>query len=396
LDQLAQYQSEVAEELKNILNYWTNYTIDEVNGGFVGKIDHQNLIDPNAPKGAVLHARILWAYSAAYQQDPQESNLILANRAYEYIMAHFIDLTYGGVYWLLAANGEPIDTKKQVYAIAFTIYALSEYYLISKLEEAKTQAIELYKSLILHSFDQAQGGYFEAFTENWSPIADLRLSEKDANEKKTMNTHLHVLEAFTTLYQIWPVPQLGDHIKALIVNFKQHIISPETGHLILFFDENWQAKATTISFGHDIEAAWLLLEAAEAIKDEQLIEETKTIAVQLATVALKGIAADGSLAYEYEPLASHWVNEKHWWVQAEAMVGFFNAWQISKDEKFLTASLNAWRFIKNKIIDHVNGEWVWGINAAGALMDHEDKVGMWKCPYHNSRACLEISKRIKA
>lgn len=391
---LAKYQQELNQELDNILSFWKNFTIDEVNGGFVGKIDHNNHIDEIAPKGSVLNARILWTFSASYNLKKDPGCLLLADRAFAYIKDHFIDQEFGGVYWMLDAKGKPLDTKKQVYAVAFTIYALSEYFIASKVEQSKNLAISLYTDLLAHSYDQQNGGYFEAFSRDWKALEDLRLSNKDANEKKTMNTHLHVLEAFTTLYRIWPDEQLKNNIIGLIDNFTSHILNKETGNLILFLDENWNQKSDIISYGHDIEAAWLLLEAAEALHDQKLIDEIKILALQMATISKNGIDTDGSLWYEFDPSNHHFVKEKHWWVQAEALVGFFNAWQISGDESFLQISLNNWAFVKSKIIDHQNGEWFWGITETGEIMNSEDKVGPWKCPYHNSRACIELIRRI--
>ncbi|PWS26232.1 N-acyl-D-glucosamine 2-epimerase [Pedobacter yonginense] len=391
---LAKYKEELSSELENILSYWKNFTVDEVNGGFVGKIDNDNNIDYTAPKGSVLNARILWSFSSAYNLNGNSDDLAIADRAFNYIINHFIDDEFGGVYWLLNAKGNPIDIKKQIYAIAFTIYAFSEYFIASKNEFAKERAIELYKNLVANSYDIERGGYFEAFSRAWKPLDDLRLSNKDANEKKTMNTHLHVLEAFTTLYKIWPNEHLRRKIMELLQNFTSHIINKETGNLVLFFDENWVPKSDIISYGHNIEAAWLLLEAAEAVHDEASIETIKLISMKMASVSKQGLDADGSLWYEDEPSNNHIVKEKHWWVQAEAMVGFFNAWQISKNDEFLEISLKNWSFVKDRIISYDEGEWFWGITEAGEIMPNEDKVGVWKCPYHNSRACMELIKRI--
>jgi mannobiose 2-epimerase len=388
------YKTELATELDNIITYWQKYTQDNVNGGFLGKIDNDNLVTANAPKGSVLNARILWSFSAAYNLKPDAGCLAMAHRAYEYICKYFIDAEFGGVYWSVDFEGSKLDTKKQVYASAFTIYALSEYYLASGLAEVKEQAISLYHLLVDKSYDPDKTGYMEAFTRDWQPIGDLRLSAKDANEKKTMNTHLHVLEAYTNLYRIWPDVVLKRQIETLIDNFSDRFIDAETNHLILFFDEDWNPKSNTVSYGHDIEATWLLLEAAEVIKDAERVDHVKKICVKIANATVEGLDADGGLWYEYEPAEDHLVKEKHWWVQAEAMVGFFNAWQISGDQKCLELSLANWAFVKNKIVDHQNREWFWGILADGSIMPYEDKVGLWKCPYHNSRACIEIIKRI--
>ena len=392
--QLAKYQQELNQELENILDFWKKFTPDEVNGGFVGKINQENSIDYAAPKGSVLNARILWTFAASYNLNKDRECLLLAGRTFQYIKDHFIDQEFGGVYWMLDAKGNPLDTKKQVYAVAFTIYALSEYFLASGIEESKTLAISLCNDLMRHSYDQQKGGYFEAFGREWQTLEDLRLSDKDANEKKTMNTHLHVLEAFTTLYRIWPDEHLKGNIINLLDDFTSKIINQQTGNLILFLDEYWNPKSRIVSYGHDIEAAWLLLEAAEAVHDEKLITKIRALAVQLARVSLRGVDHDGSLWYEFNPVNNHFIKEKHWWVQAEAMVGFYNAWQISGDDRFLQTSLRNWEFVKDKIIDHQNGEWFWGITETGQIMANEDKVGPWKCPYHNSRACIELIRRI--
>lgn len=388
------YSQSINTELTNILQYWMEKTPDHENGGFLGKIDNDNIVSPDAPKGSVLNARILWSFAAAYNHDPQPQYLETADRAYHYIAEHFVDNNYGGVYWTVDAQGNPLDTKKQVYAIAFTIYAFSEYFIASGREVAKDHAVELYQDLIKYSLDKEKGGYFEAFGREWEHIADLRLSDKDANEKKTMNTHLHVLEAFANLYRIWPDEELRIRIADLLTNFTTYIIDFGTGHLKLFFDEDWNSKSAIISYGHDIEAAWLLLEAAEVIEDPEWIARLKDIAVKMAHATIEGIDKDGGLWYEKDPSTGHIIKEKHWWVQAEAMVGFYNAWQISRDPVFLDQFSKVWDYIQEHIIDHENGEWFWGIGPDGQVMPGEDKAGQWKCPYHNSRACIEILKRL--
>ncbi|MDB5128177.1 AGE family epimerase/isomerase [Mucilaginibacter sp.] len=392
--QLDTYKKELTNELGNILNYWMANTVDEQDGGFYGKIDNDNNVIPASPKGSVLNARILWSFSAAYNQNPDEHYLQMAERAYQYIIKYFIDAEFGGVYWTVDHLGNPLDTKKQVYASAFTIYALSEYYKASGIGESKQKAVDLYHLLVDKSYDKERTGYLEAFTKEWQPMGDLRLSAKDANEKKSMNTHLHVLEAYTTLYSIWPEEELRRQIETLINNFLDHIIDSETNHLVLFFDEDWNKRSDTVSYGHDIEATWLLLEAAEAIDHHELIEKVKQQCVKISDATISGLDTDGGLWYEYEPAEDHLIKEKHWWVQAEAMVGFYNTWQINNNEEYLDLSLRNWAFVKQHLLDIKNGEWFWGVYANGDVMQTEDKVGIWKCPYHNSRACIELIKRI--
>ena len=391
---LEQYKIELREELASILNYWMSHTLDEINGGFYGKIDNDNNIHTNAPKGSVLNSRILWTFSAAYNLTKEEQYLKIADRAYHYIINHFVDKQYGGVYWTVNHKGEPLDTKKQIYALSFLQYACSEYYKCNTSGEVKQLAIDLYNLIEKYSFDKERTGYLEAFSGDWQEIKDLRLSAKDANEKKTMNTHLHILEAYTNLYHIWPHATLKNHITLLIKNFTDHIINKETNHLHSFFDENWNSKGDIISYGHDIEAAWLLSDAAKIIKDKIIIEEIKTIAVKMADAVAEGLDKDGGLWYEKEN--GHLVEEKHSWPQAEAMIGFYNAWEISNDYKYLSQSKNSWIFVKQNILDKNNKEWFWGVTKDNKPIAGEDKVGLWKCPYHNSRACIEIIRRINA
>ncbi|MGZ3754913.1 MAG: AGE family epimerase/isomerase [Mucilaginibacter sp.] len=391
---LSGLKNELSAQLADILSYWITHTIDEHNGGFVGKINNYNEVDYTAPKGSVLNARILWAFSAAYSLNGNEEYLSAATRAYQYIARYFIDEEFGGIYWTVDYKGEKLDTKKQVYATAFTIYGLSEYYKATKLAAVKDKAIQLYQDLINHGYDCVSTGYFEAFTRNWDVLDDLRLSRKDANEKKTMNTHLHVVEAFGNLYTIWPDSSLKFQIEGLLRNFSDHFIDPASHRLNLFFDENWQSRSSLISYGHDIEASWLLLECAIIVGEDKLIKQFSALAVAMTEEVTEGLDADGGLWYEFNPVQNQLVKEKHWWVQAEALVGFYNAWQLSRDETYLNMVLKNWKFIKDKILDKTHGEWYWGINGNGKVMRAEDKVGIWKCPYHNSRACIEIIRRI--
>jgi cellobiose epimerase len=393
-DVLLQWKAELTAELNRIMSYWINNTPDDINDGFVGRIASNGRIDNDAPKGSVLNARILWSFSAAYNFCKKPEYLKYAERAYQYITDYFIDKMHGGVFWTVDPKGMPLNTKKQVYAIAFTIYGLSEFYLASGNENAKLLAISLYSLLVDKSFDRERTGYFEAFSQDWQPANDLRLSEKDENEIKTTNTHLHVLEAYSNLYRIWPVDELKKQISLLINNFLDHFIDHSTGHLLLFFDENWYSKSALVSYGHDIEATWLLQKAAEQIQDDLLLKKIKSINLKVAEAAMEGLDTDGGLWYEYQPAENNLIREKHWWVQAEAMIGFFNAWQIDKDEKFSGAALKNWDFIQKNILDTENGEWLWGINENGKPMPGEDRVGLWKCPYHNTRACIELIKRL--
>ena len=393
-NELEQYKAELEIELQQILEYWQQNTIDEKNGGFFGRINNANEIIQNAPKGSVLNARILWTFSAAFNLTNNEDYLKTAMRAFDYFKNHFIDKEFGGVYWTVDYKGNPLDTKKQIYALAFAIYGLSEYYICNKNEEAKDLAIELYHVILKYSLDKENGGYFEAFSRDWKEIDDQRLSKKDANEKKSMNTHLHLLEAFTNLYRIWIDENLEERITALIFICVSNIIDTKTGHLVLFHDEKWNKRSTVFSYGHDIESSWLLLEAAKITGNKSLIDTVKEQSEFLASNSTDGLDNDGALWYEYDTVSNELIKEKHWWPQAEAMVGFFNAWQITGNDIYLQRSVKSWQFVKENLKDKVQGEWFWGIKKDNKIMD-EDKVGMWKGPYHSSRACIELITRIK-
>lgn len=388
-----QLKQALSDELQSILHFWMTKTVDEKNGGYFGKIDNNGNVDQFADKGSVLNTRILWTFSAAYNAAKDAQYLNFATSAFEYIRQFFIDKNLGGVYWTIDYNGIPGETKKQVYAQAFAIYAFSEYYKATGNALAKSMAIDLFELIERHSYDAAEGGYFEAFTRQWQEIKDQRLSEKDANEKKTMNTHLHILEAYSNLYSIWPDSYLKEKINHLLDIFYHKIINQNNWHLHLFFNEYWNVKGDHISYGHDIEASWLLQEAAEAVHDNTRTMLFRNAALKMADATFEGIDKDGGLWYEYKPSEKILIEEKHWWPQAEAIVGFINAWQINSDEKYLNAAVHNWQFVQQHILDTRKGEWFWGVDAHYKIMQ-EDKAGLWKCPYHNSRACLEIMRRL--
>ena len=386
--------NEINQELHHILEYWSTQTLDDINGGFIGEINCKEEKNYTAEKGSVMHSRILWTFSAAYSYTRNFKHFKIAERAFDEIKNRFFNQNQGGLYWSINADGTPKDTKNQIYALAFAIYGLSEFYKISKNEEALDLAITLYQSIQNHSFDSQRKGYFEAYTSDWQEIEDMRLSEKDANEKKTMNTHLHIVEGFANLYTVWKNEDLKKNIINILETIDAYFIDHQTWNLKLFFDENWVEKKDVISFGHDIEAAWLLQWCAEVSEDQNLIEKYKKYAVEIAKVTVKGLDKDGGLWYEYDPNTHHLVSEKHWWPQAELWIGYMNAYQLTGDKAFLDIVENNWSFTKKYIIDHQNGEWFWGVDQDYKVIA-KDKAGFWKCPYHNGRACLEMIHRAK-
>lgn len=376
------------EELtENILPFWMDKMQDEENGGFYGRIDGNNLLHPEANKGVILNARILWTFSAAYRILKKPEYLAMAQRAFNYITTYFLDKTYGGVYWELDCKGNPVNKKKQTYAQGFALYGFSEFYRAT----GNVEALELAKEfffLIEKCHDDELGGYLEAYTEDWQPIEDMRLSDKDKNEKKTMNTHLHVLEPYTNLCRVWDDVRLRDAQRRLIDIFTERILDKETNHLNLFFDEAWRVKSTAISYGHDIEASWLLFEAAEVLGDKRLIEKIKALSLKIADAASEGLQADGSLIYERD--GQHIDRERHWWVQAEAVVGYMYAYKNSGIEAYKNKTERLWAYIRANMIDKKFGEWYWSRTADDVVNHQDDKAGFWKCPYHNGRMCLEM------
>lgn len=390
---LKQLKNEINLELNNILNYWSNTTVDKENGGFYGRITGKDQLVATFDKGVILNTRILWTFSSAFRLIGKKEYLTVATRAKDYLINHFWDKKSAGVYWMLDFKGNAVNKKKQIYAQAFAIYALSEYYRVTGDCEALDYAIWLFEQIEQHSYDPENHGYFEAYSEDWKLLEDLRLSEKDANEKKTMNTHLHVLEAYTSLFRLWKNEKLKNQLRNLIEIFLEKIINHQKSSFDLFFDEDWNAKSKETSFGHDIEGSWLLYEAAEVLGNEELLKKVEDITIKMADqVAKNGIDTDGALVNEGEhgKVIDY---DKHWWPQAEGIVGFVNAWQLTNDPKYILNALNIWNFTKDKIIDNKNGEWHFRVNREGLPYLEEDKVGPWKCPYHNGRACMEIIER---
>ncbi len=407
---------------KNILPFWLHRMVDNEHGGFYGRIDGNGMLHPEAEKGAILNARILWSFSAAYRLLRQSAYLEAATRAKDYLIAHFIDQEYGGVYWSLDYQGRPLDTKKQFYAIGFAIYGLTEYVRATGDREALDYALELYDCIEKHALDHVYNGYIEACTREWGVMADMRLSELDANYPKSQNTHLHIIEPYTNLLRCLKemqaqescdyVPVLGAvlpvgvsvpmetlisveaSLRNLIDIFTERILNPETHHLDLFFDMNWTRGAGHLeSYGHDIECSWLLHEAALVLGDPKVLTKVEAVVRQVAKASEKGLRPDGSMIHEANLDTGHVDDDLHWWVQAENVVGWFNLWQHFGDEQALDHAEKGWHYIQTQLIDWENGEWFWSRHPDGSLNTVDDKAGFWKCPYHNSRMCLEIMER---
>jgi mannobiose 2-epimerase len=414
----------------NILRFWIDNMIDRENGGFYGRMDGGGMLHPEAEKGAILNARILWTFSSAYRLlshlSPATTHLSeyldMATRAKEYILEHFIDKEYGGVYWSVDYKGRPLDTKKQFYAIGFAIYGLTEYARATGDREALDYALQLYDCIEEHALDRKFNGYIEACTREWGEIADMRLSEFDANYPKSQNTHLHIIEPYTNLLRCLKemhaqescdyVPAIGSvlpvgvsvpyetlirveaSLRNLIDIFTDRILNPETHHLDLFFDLDWTRGAGQLeSYGHDIECSWLMHEAALVLGDEDVLKKVEPIVRIVAKASKKGLRTDGSMIHEANLDTGHVDDDLHWWVQAENVVGWINLYQYFHDEDALVNAKRCWQYIKDNLIDYQNGEWFWSRHPDGTLNTTDDKAGFWKCPYHNGRMCMEIMER---
>lgn len=394
MQELKQQMRQVLDN--NILRFWIDRMTDNERGGYYGRIDGHDQLDPMADKGAILNARILWSFAAAYRVTHNDEYRLAAERAKRYIIDHFVDQEHGGVYWSLDCNGVPTDTKKQSYAIGFTIYGMSEYARATGDKEALDCAIALYHSLEDHAFDAQNNGYTEALTRDWKPIADMRLSDKDENGSKTMNTHLHIIEPYTNLYRVWKDATLEKQIRNLLHVFTDIILNKQTYHLDLFFDDEWQGRRNIQSFGHDIEASWLLHETALVLGDKDVLAQIEPIVRHIADAADEGLRPNGAMIYEKWLDDGRMDEDFHWWVQCESIIGHFNLYQHFGDTLALEKAEKAWAFVKENLVDREKGEWHWSLRKDGTVNLDDDKAGFWKCPYHNSRLCLELIERIEA
>ncbi|MDO4956500.1 MAG: AGE family epimerase/isomerase [Bacteroidales bacterium] len=378
----------------NILSFWLNKMEDRENRGYYGQMTGKGELVKTANKGGILNARMLWTYSSAYRVLGNPEYLMAATRQKDYILEHFYDKEFGGTFWELDYLGNPVDTKKQFYALGFMIYGLSEYARATGDKEALEYAIRLFETIEEHSLDKEYNGYIEACTREWGEIADMRLSDKDANFPKSQNTHLHIIEPYTNLYRIWKDERLEKALRNLINIFTDKILNPETHHLDLFFENDWTRGAGALeSYGHDIECSWLMHEAALVLGDEALLAKMETVVKQVAKASEKGLMPDGSMVHEANLDTGYVDSDLHWWVQAETVVGFINLYEHFNDEDALNKAFACWEYIKKNLIDYENGEWFWSRDKDGNLNTTDDKAGFWKCPYHNGRMCLEIIER---
>jgi len=382
---------------ENILPFWQGMA-DRENGGFYGEADFYGRINKDADKGCILNSRILWTFSATYRIFADENYIEYAAHARDFLFSAFLDKEYGGLYWLVDNNGRPLNTRKQFYNIAFGIYALSEHYLACDDQSSLELALFLFSLMEKYGYDTKDGGYIEARTREWNEIDDLRLSNKEINCPKSMNTNLHVLEAYTNLTRACSLAHNGSYEqvrKALenLLRITLDKIVNRNWRFELFFDMNWRSLSKDISFGHDIEGSWLLYEAALTVGGDNLISEVKQAALAIANVTLAAVDHDKGGLFSARDEAGQISRKKEWWLQAEAVVGFYNAYELTGEQKYLEAADSVWEYIKDHFVDSVHGEWHNELYEDNTPDSSMPKAGFWKCPYHNARACFEIIRR---
>ncbi len=392
-----------AEEFKahltnDIIPFW-NKLKDEDYGGFYGYVDGGGLSDKNAPKGVIVNSRILWFYSSAYMLLKDDALLDMAGQAYRFMLARCVDKQYGGVYWSVNYDGSVADSIKHSYNQAFAIYALSAYYEASYDKDALTLAYELYD--ILEEKCSDENGYLEAFYEDFTPAENDKLSENGVMADRTMNTLLHVMEAYSELYRIDGNPKVADSLKVILRRLKDCIYNADKKRFEVFFDTEYNSLIDLESYGHDIESSWLIERACDALGDAEYYNMMGVVIDSLAQGALERgvdiIDTDNKAfaAMNNECEKGRVDTKKVWWVQAESITGFYNIYQRNKDNKsYLQMAENIWNFVKRYVIDQNTGEWIENITDINNIDMSQALVHPWKGPYHNGRMCIEMIKRL--
>lgn len=385
------FATEIKEHLVNdLIPFWQGLK-DEENGGFYGYLSYDLKLDKKAVKGCILNSRILWFFSNAYMVLGDPSLLESATHAYQFLKEHCVDDEFGGVFWSLTYDGKPEDTTKHTYNQAFSIYALASYYDASKNSEALEIAWKLYD--LVESKCKDEYGYLEAFTRSFEPEENDKLSENGVIAEKTMNTLLHVFEAYTELYRVTKEEKVAKQIRFMMDIIKDKVFNKEIGRQEVFFDRTWNTLIDLYSYGHDIETAWLVDRGLEVLDDEAYINMLSPITKIITENIYNRAYIDHSLVNESENGVVD--TTRVWWVQAEAVVGFLNGYQKQEDKKFLDASVDIWNYIKKYFIDKRNGsEWFWSVKE-DHTPDEKPIVEPWKCPYHNGRMCFEVLRRMK-
>ena len=374
----------------HIIPFWNSLRDDEY-GGFYGQMDNDLRLDKKGMKGVILNSRILWFYSAAYRILGDKKLLENADHAFEFLRDHCIDRENGGVYWSMNYDGTVCDSMKHTYNQAFAIYALSEYRLASGSTEAHDIAVKLFETIEEKCTDEI--AYREAFTRSWELTENDALSENGLMADKTMNTVLHLIEAYTVLYEESKDSRVAERLRFLLDITEKKIFDSRNNKLFVFFDTNFNVIGDIYSYGHDIEATWLIDRACDTLGDDELTAKWRGINLRIAEKIYNAALENGAVNNERE---NNVISRKRiWWVQAESVVGFINAYSHCKDKKYLDAALTVWDWIKNYQIDKRPGsEWWAEVGFDGKPITAPfTMVNEWKCPYHNGRMCMEVISR---
>ena len=372
-----------------ILPFWSRLRDDEF-GGFYGYMDYELQLDPKAEKGCILNSRILWFFSEAAALLKDEQAARQADHAFRFLMDHCVDRINGGIYWSLHYDGTPADTTKHTYNQAFAIYALSAYYRLTGNERALALANELFRIIETRCTDDE--GYLEAFTVDWKPESNEKLSENGVMADKTMNTLLHVFEGYAGLYQASPSSPVEQALRRILKIYAEKIYDPKLRRQTVFFDAHYNSLLDLHSYGHDIESSWLIDWGCGLLGDEQLSRSIGAINSVLADEILHTAYRDHSVCNEAENGKVD--TTRVWWVQAEAILGFVNAWKKEPQRtEYRDAAADIWHYIETVMVDKRPGsEWFWSVDAQGNP-HHKPIVEPWKCPYHNGRMCMELIRR---
>ena len=389
------YQMAVDDLTGNLLPWWMQYSVDEENGGFYGAVTNDNVPEAGHSKFITLNARLIWTFASAYRILGDENYLRYAKRAYDYFLAHFYDREHGGWYSRVDEKGAVLDDNKYIYGNAFAIYGLSEYCRATGDQEALRLAVETRDCLEKYVYDPEYKGFYESCRADWTVNPWGKGMNRSPFDVKTMNTHLHLLEAYTALCRVDDSAKTRNSLRQQLYVMLNKIVDHDIHHYFYFQDRAWKPTTPEISFGHDIEGSWLMMETAEVLGDKAAGEKAAPRCLAMAKACLEqAILPDGSMLYEYNPVTRHLNTNRSWWVQAETVVGFLNAWQMSGEGAFLDASLNCFEYIDRFVVDHEYGEWFTMLGNSGEVLSgYESKIDGWKCPYHNARMCFEILER---
>ena len=385
------FVKEIERHLKeDMIPFWEKL-MDTKYGGYYGYMDHQLEIDRKYEKGCILNSRILWFFSSAYKLLGEENLKENADHAYRFLKEHCKDKTYGGIYWSLTYDGKEKDSSKHTYNQAFAIYALSAYYDAAGEGEALDLAFLLFN--LIEEKCRDEGGYLEAFDRKFHPMDNEKLSENGVMAQRTMNTLLHLLEAYTELYRVSRHEEVAVQIRYMLDLFEQKVYNREKGRQEVFFDGEWNSLIDLYSYGHDIETSWLVDRALEVLGDERYTERIRPITKEITKNIYERAFWGNSLPNESENGVDD--TTRVWWVQAEAVVGFVNGYEKSPEKTiYLKAAEKIWEYICQNIIDKRSGsEWFWAVDENGVPLD-KPIVEPWKCPYHNGRMCMEIIRRL--